>query len=208
MEFEFEYWRKRYLESYSAPIVYFDNNVKKIEGSPLFKDISKVIIKRGYIESEEFVNICTWKTRRPKKRYRNEDNLKKIKSISKNIIKLHLREEDDYTSQSISLLTSLDGVQVPVASALLTVLFPKIHCVIDYRVRRAIYFFENSKNGTLTFDQYSSFSECLDLLGKGPSVDDYLNYLFTISRKSKKFKCTPRELEMALWEYDSHKGRK
>ncbi|MBP7849932.1 MAG: hypothetical protein KA053_06615 [Lentimicrobiaceae bacterium] len=170
--------------------------------------MSKVILKRGYIEPDEFVNICRWKTNRPQSRYSSEDNLKTIKTMSKDIIAFHLREEQDRTSKSIKLLKSLNGVQVPVASALLTVMFPKTYCVIDYRVRRAIYFLENSKNGILAFEQYSSFTGCLDITSKGPSVKDYVEYLQKISRESTRLKCTPRELEMALWEYDSQVGEK
>ena len=197
-----------YSIGYTTSIEYFKGTKLLIETNPLFNELSSTIIQRGYLEPEEFVNICIWKTRRQKKRYKNEANLTTIREISKNIIELNSNKFSQDVSKSISLLIKLDVVQVPVASAILTVLFPTKYCIIDFRVRRALFFWDNNFNDCIHFENYKQFSESLDLLSNNPSVNVYEEFLSKIKEKSNEFKCTPRELEMALWAFDEKKGIK
>ena len=209
MKINIDYWKNKYIDDYtnsSGKIEYFQGSVKRIEGDPLFKKISETITKRGVLKPEEFISICNWKSKRQKNRYKRDENLKRIEDVSKEIIELN-KSNTDKVAKSLSLLVDFKGVQVPVASAILTVLFPRKYCIIDYRVRRAIFYFENLKTQKIEFENYQSYSDMLDFLMNSPSINVYVEYLNNMRRKANDLNCTPRELEMAFWKFDEFKGK-
>lgn len=77
-----------------------------------------------------------------------------------------------------ALQSGLHGFQVPVASAILTALFPKRFTVIDYKAL-----------ASLGFPQAS------------PGVDFYLEYLCACRHISEENKTCLRTLDRALWQW-------
>lgn len=118
-----------------------------------FDKISKAK-EKGYLTKDEFVEICNWKSSRPKRHYlKNSEEV--IKEISKKVLASNSEDE------KIELLTSLKGVGIPVASAILTLLNPENYGVIDIRVWQLLYNYgevnTNPKGQTLTIDNWKTF---------------------------------------------------
>ena len=153
IEFGFNVWVKKYEQGYGKYIErnsvfrqiidelrgrymgigYVDDSGNLLfDDSPYFESVSKVFQERGFLYKEEFVYIGIWKTQRQTKNYeKNPDE--EIKSRSKLAISSH----PDINEQ-LEALIELKGVSIPVASAILTVIFPNDYCVIDYRAWRAL----------------------------------------------------------------------
>ncbi len=139
----------------------------------LFNVIGPRVKKRGYFKFSEFYDICMWKSARQKQRYiQNRD-------IIEEISKKAFAEKDERRKMKI-LSKNLDGVGIPTASALLTVVYPESYAVIDIR--------------------------CLEMLrkmncniNKYPSLNIWGKYLKIMREWSKENSVTPRELDMALF---------
>ncbi len=141
--------------------------------SYLFKVIGPAVKEKGYFLFNEFYEVCMWKSARQKKRYIQNKNI--IEEVSRKA----LAEENERKKMEI-LSGELDGVGIPTASALLTVVYPKRYAVIDIR--------------------------CLEMLrkmkcdiGRHPSLNIWEKYLKIMREWSKENSITPRELDMALF---------
>lgn len=83
-------------------------------------------IKKGWLDKSEFLEICLWKSRRPKRLY--EQNAEtEIKRITQSAF----AENDE--KYKIEILTSLKGVSIPTASAILSVTNSIEYPIIDVR---------------------------------------------------------------------------
>ena len=135
--------------------------------------------RRGYITKKEFLEVCMWKSPRPKKSYLN--NLEKeIILISKKILSTKLEK------RKIELLISLKGVSIPTASAILTIIDPKNYGVIDIRVWQLLYLYGSVK---------------VKPNGANFNFKNYYNYLMQLRYYAKKFKVKVRDIERTLFEY-------
>jgi hypothetical protein len=197
----FKTWAKEYEKKYAengTSIQYRNAEHKKQEErSPYFESISRVLQKRGYLLREEFINICKWKTRRQTKRCKTNSD-QDIKKITKTVI-----SESQEIRNQIDSLKQLKGVGVPVASAILTVIFPNRYCVLDYRAWRALQWWQLKH---VNFHKYSDFSKFLDDYNNYKSRDSYIKYWGHIRSLANKLKMKPRKIEMALWKYDKESG--
>ena len=81
---------------------------------------------------------------------------------------------------AISVLCGLQGVDTPVASAILTAIDPKRYTVIDFRALQAL--------GITTNDR---------------SVNFYLSYLVECRQLAAKQKVSLRDFDRALWQWSS-----
>ncbi|MFA4835985.1 MAG: hypothetical protein WC749_07960 [Dehalococcoidia bacterium] len=196
---DFEFWAKEYAKMY-LPIKYRDEEGKPtLERSPYFESISKVIQKRGHLLKEEFQSIYTWKTKRRTSTFRTDDK-EEIRKITAKVISEH-----PDPARQIWELTQLPGVGLRVASAILTVIFPKDYCILDYRTWKSLlwiaaYSFTYGEN-------YLEFSKTIDRSLNYASLDCYLHYyLEEIRGLADKYSLTPRMIEMALWAYDKKEG--
>jgi hypothetical protein len=82
--------------------------------------------RRGWLTRSEFLAMCRWKSPRAMRHYRL--NLPAtVRAASR--AALSTRSE----RRRLELLTSLRGVNVPVASAILTLLYPRRYGVLDIR---------------------------------------------------------------------------
>ncbi len=97
----------------------------------------------------------------------------------------------------------LKGVGIPVASAILTVIFPEEYCVIDYRVWRTLLWMHSDMHN---LENYSCFSELTDCLRKYTTIDSYSLFLEVIRKFAEENNTTRRKIEMALWAYDKERG--
>ncbi len=88
--------------------------------------------KRGYLTKPELVKVCRWKSARAIKHIRRN----RAETIQ-NVTRAAFRTRSE--GKKIALLTSLHGVSVPMASALLMLTNPSRYGVIDIRVWQLLY---------------------------------------------------------------------
>lgn len=226
MSIDFRRWEEKYAINYrqsNVSIQYRDEKGEIAnEYSPYFESISQVLQRRGFLLKEEFISICEWKSRRQRNKYQ-ENSEKEVKKITAAVISIHPDTEEQI---QIYKLTQLNGVAVPVASALLTVIFPQNYCVLDYRAWRALLWVTSTK--PFIFRGYSEFSKTMDDFRNYASLGSYMDYLVSIEKVQllnlsdfqishwrlgffkanylKKIRAlagqhhmTPRKIEMALW---------
>ncbi len=91
---------------------------------------------------------------------------------------LHLAVIAKTERAAVAVLVGLQGVQVPVASAILTAIDPTSYTVIDFRALQAL--------GSKSADRTVSF---------------YLAYLNECRRLAESYEVTLRDLDRALWQW-------
>ena len=146
-------------------------------------EIAKRARKQGYLKKSEFVAICEWKSKRPRKYYSaNEPAL--IREISKIVFSKDCGDE-----ARIRLLMTLKGVKIRMASAILHLTFlgdKDGYPIIDFRVMRA-----------LTGRRFSDNDFTMPV---------WLEYTYFFRKMAKKFGIDMRTLDRALWSYDEEKN--
>ena len=152
---------KRYIELYGENYI--------------FNVIGQEAKKRGYLYFNDFYEICMWKSARQKKRYIKNKYIIEEKS------KRAFAEKDP--TRQMDILCELDGVRIPTASALLTVVYPESYAVIDIRCLEVL----REKYGQK------------DYLGKSMSIKNWRKYLILMQEWADENKVTTRELDMALF---------
>lgn len=138
-----------------------------------------------YLNLEELDDILHWKlrgqySRQQKKREKNSDL--NVTTITKAAFAVIHSDKDIETSLKLKLLSTLTGVEIPVASAILTLCYPNLYSVIDFRNWRQIYKTERQKT---TY-----------------STKEYIDYLKIIKQWAKEFDVTPQEIDIAIWQKD------
>lgn len=144
----------------------------------IFNTIGKNIRNRNYLIKEELLEIVRWKSVRVIRKAEANNN-----EIIEKITKFAF--ETDNEEVKIRILTSLNGVSIPMASSILTIPFPESYGVIDIRGWNTLY--------TLKLLDYSK---------EVFNVDDWLLYLKIIRDLSKKLTLSPREIDKAIFMYD------
>lgn len=143
-----------------------------------------------YLTITEFDEILKWKLRQQYNRqYRNRERNtdQNIIAITQATFSVEHQDRDYETELRLRILTSLSGVEVPVASAILTLCFPDIYSVIDFRGWRQI--FGHDK-------EYANYT-----------TKEYIKYLSIIRQAANRFGVTTQEIDMAIWQYDiEHHG--
>ena len=138
--------------------------------------MGKEVNKRGWLEKSEFLTICLWKSRRPKRLY-DLNSEKEIVSKSKSSFK----EKDEL--KKIKILTELKGVQIPTASAILSVVNPDVYPIIDERCIQSL--------TDLGIIEWKTITE-----------NNWIEYLNIIRSLSKEKNKTAREIEKGLFAYN------
>jgi len=136
-----------------------------------------------YLMLAELDEILRWKLRgqfgRQRERRRlNTDEV--IRTVTMAALSLTHPDEDYETELRLGLLCTLRGVGVPVASAILALVFPEKYAVIDFRGWRQLF----SERRT-TF-----------------SVSDYKQYLGKLRRLACELGWSLQGVDLAIWEYD------
>jgi hypothetical protein len=134
-------------------------------------------IARGDYRRENLEAIFRWKTKG-----RGVSRLK-VNSDEEIADALHLAVNAKTERSAITAPCGLFGVEVPVASAILTTINPERFTVIDFRALEAL--------GTETKDR---------------TVDFYLYYLAACRDWARRYDVTLRNLDRALWQWSSAKS--
>ena len=142
-----------------------------------------------YLDLNDFDRILRWKLRQ---QYARQKSLrsKNTEGIIKDITCLAFNishEDEDYELEfRLRLLTTLRGVGIPVASAVLALCYPEQYAVIDFRGWRQIFGVEK----------------------RNFSINDYKRYLKEIKILAAELGWLPQEVDLAIWEYDRQSSRR
>ena len=138
--------------------------------------------RRGYLLKPELVKICGWKSPRA---------LQLIMSNSETSVNKFTREAFATRSEKrkIELLTRLNGVSVPMASSILTLLNPRRYGVIDIRVWELLY----------TMGIMTSNSKAVNF-----KFNEWYEYLVIIRHFANEFNLKARDIERTL--FNVHQG--
>ena len=139
--------------------------------------------RRGYLTPRELESICHWKSPRAIRQIRRNS-----KCAVRAVTRRALVSRDE--RERVSTLIELYGVSVPMASAVLTLLFPRTYAVIDIRVWQLLH-----RLGSVTGNAR----------GVGLKVDHWLEFLAVVRRVSAAVHVTPRRAERTL--FDIHRAR-
>lgn len=128
---------------------------------------------RGHYEPEEFVAVARWKTPRSRQRIaaNSDSDIRQITAMA-----FSAAEELQHR-----VLTILEGVRVPTATALLAVAFPDRHTIVDFRS-----------------------TESLSRLGEWDGQGGYLAYLDVCRSLAVRLEVNLRTLDRALWQWSKH----
>jgi hypothetical protein len=193
VSFDVSTWVTEYRnQNPNEAIPYDDSGTRKTDCYE-FALISAHFQQRGHIRRDEFREIAEWKSPRQKSRYKNNRQTD-VELVTSTAINSHLNVE-----HQVSALCELDGVGVPVASAILTVVFPQDYGVLDYRAWRAAEWFDQ---GTVSFSSYGGYADFLDDLRNYATTEAYKSYLDNIRTIANSQGVSAREVDMALWAYD------
>lgn len=141
--------------------------------------------KRGFLTKPELVKVCRWKSSRTI-RHIQQNREVTIKKTTKEA--LATRSEQ----KKLELLTSLKGVSVPMASAILMLTNPRRYGVIDIRVWQLLYKMgtvKTNSNGTgFNFNQWYRFLKIIRYYAGIYQVDarDIERTLFKVHSKYQK----------------------
>ncbi|MFA9190662.1 hypothetical protein AAGV28_04695 [Flavobacterium sp. FZUC8N2.13] len=138
-----------------------------------------------YLKANELEQILEWKlrkqySRQTKIRQNNTEN--NIELITKTTFLLTQKNKDIETVLKLKSLTLLYGVEIPVASSILTLCYPENYSVIDFRNWRQIFKVSTKKTSYTT--------------------KEYNEYLKRIKYLSKKFNFSTQQIDIAIWQKD------
>lgn len=141
----------------------------------LLSEVGPAVRARGFYEPGELAEVAGWKTQRSKSRIagNSPDDVRDITGLA-----LSAPERVQH-----QVLTLLDGVRVPTATALLAVVFPDRHTILDVRS-----------------------TEALARLGAWDGAGGYRTYLDVCRRLADGVSVDLRTLDRALWRWskDGH----
>ncbi len=135
--------------------------------------------RRGFFTKDEFIRMCRWKSPRPLRFYEANPEAEVI-NASREVFAAACER------RRIEMLTSLKGVSVPVASAILTLTNPRSYGVIDIRVWQLLY-------------RYGSVS--VKPAGTNFSLDNWSHYLRKLRHWADELGVGARNVERTLFEY-------
>ena len=142
---------------------------------------------RGYLTPAELEAVCRWKSARV---------IGRIKSNSASAVRSATRAALSTRSERrrLEALTSLNGVSIPMASALLMLIDPRRYGVIDIRAWQLLY-----KLGAVTTNKH----------GRGFHFDNWYQYLTILRYFAKEFGVPVRDVGRALFSAhsDFQRGR-
>lgn len=139
----------------------------------LFDVVGKNIRKKGYLTFDEFYAIAMWKSPRQKQKYL----LNKRLVTPKTKAAFNLKDE----KSRMLKLCELEGVAIPTASAILSVVFPEDYAIMDIRCLNAL--------RDMGYD-----------ISTYPRINTWLLYIEIMKSIAGKYdKITPRDIDKALF---------
>jgi hypothetical protein len=160
------------------------------ETESLKDDLAKMRRERQplYLNVEEFEEILQWKLGQQigRQRDRRSANTEEtIKAVTGLALTITHADKEYQLELRVNILCALRGVGVPVASAVLALVFPEEYAVIDFRVWRQIF----------GEDQKTFF------------IQDYKRYMCKIHRLANELGWPVQEVDHAIWEYDRRNNK-
>ena len=144
----------------------------------LFGKINRNFRENRTLSDEEFFKIIIWKSNRVKGKVLEgiRKSKKSVKQIMRDVYNVKIPEE------KIKILTSIKGIGLPIASAILTVCYPNKFTILDYRVWDIL--FKDKK-----------------VKSKNPpkTISEYLDYVDICKNYAKKLKLSLRDFDRAMW---------
>jgi len=144
----------------------------------LFGEISRNFRKNKTLSDEEFFKIIIWKSNRNKSKILKE--IRKSKKSIKQIMRKVYGAKDD--KEKIETLTNIKEIGIPIASAILTVCYPKKFTILDYRVWNILSKEGKTKNKT-----------------QPTTITGYLNYVNDCQNYAKKLNLSLRDFDKVMW---------
>jgi hypothetical protein len=176
-------------------VMYYCETTEYEDSSPRFETVSSVLSSRGYIQIQELLEISRWKAEsRRNDHYINENDPDDIEQYSREALAASTAKE------AIDSLMKIRGVGVPVASSVLTIVYPSEYAIIDYRALRALGIAQPNLTNPENYSTYSTFLEHIQDYGQ--NKESYEFYMTHIREIASNHNLTPREVDMALWTYD------
>ena len=136
-----------------------------------------------YLTSLEFDEILKWKLRsqygrqQDARKVNTEEIIRSVTGLALNISHI---DQDYKLELQIGILSSIRGVGIPFASAILALIFPGEYAVIDFRVWRQVFGYDAT-----------SFT-----------VSDYKKYMKVLRNFSNELGWPVQEVDLAIWTYD------
>ena len=142
-----------------------------------------------YLSEAVFEEFLVWKLDKQlggqrALRAANTDEI--IRAITGLALTIRLQDKEYELELRVNILCALRGVDVPVASAVLALVFPDEYAVIDYRVWRQL--FDEEKRVFF--------------------LPDYRRYMGEIRRLASELGWPVQEVDHAIWEFDRQGGVK
>lgn len=142
----------------------------------LFGSFAEEIRKCGYLTRNDLMRILLWKADRVV-----EGDESKIRTVTESIFKIDHQNEND-VRKLLEKLTELKGVQIPVASAILSILFPDKYGIFDRNTRYAL----EKKKYTYSVDVFLKYTRKIRQIAKEQN-------------ELTKEEWHPRDVDKALW---------
>ena len=133
--------------------------------------------RRGEFSRAEFIRMARWKSPRAAPHYA-KNTAAQVRRVSRAV--LATRDE----GRRMALLTSLHGVSVPVASAILTLIDPRRYGVLDIRVWQLLHALGAVEGKPA---------------GRGFHGDDWAAYLACLRPAARRFRVSVRIAELTLF---------
>jgi hypothetical protein len=138
---------------------------------------------RGYLNPKELEAVCRWKSPRAIRQIQR-NSARDVRTLTRRA----LRARDE--GERIAVLLELHGVSIPMASAALTLLYPRRYAVIDIRVWQLLH-----AEGAVT----------QNARGVGLRLAHWQEFLAVVTRLARQVRITPRRVERTL--FDIHRAR-
>ena len=141
--------------------------------------------KPFYLTKKEFEDILHWKLRGQYNRQIkniNKNTEENIIIVTKAAFAVRCADQYDLLELRVKILSVLWGVAVPVASAILALVYPDEYGVIDFRVWRQCF------NGSGTQQSFT--------------IKQYKMYIDKIRSWASELHMPVQEIDLAIWEYD------
>jgi hypothetical protein len=153
--------------------------------SYLFSQVAKRFEQGDALTAFDFYAIITWKANRTKTIVR--DGLAS-RNLSPTELMNRVRNIPDDPGK-LQALDDVPGIGIPIASAILTVFYPKRFTVLDFRAWETLYDLKRVSSKTLPGDVEGYFKK----------------YLPECQRLASDWKMSLRELDVALWGWSQKK---
>lgn len=164
-----------------------------LEEQYLFKEVTANFQTRKSLTAEEFLAIVIWKSNRSKTKV--VGGISRSGTTVEELTGRVFVAEDGATK--IELLTAIYGIGIPIASAVLTVCYPELFTVVDYRACAAL-------AKLLATEEPALRRKLRGDPANNP--DAYLAYVEVCKAEAGKRNLSLRTLDRILWGIDFFEG--